>query len=875
MTANELRKCFLSYFEEKKHKIVPSAPMVVKDDPTLMFTNAGMNQFKDLFLGNSPIVNKRIADSQKCLRVSGKHNDLEEVGHDTYHHTMFEMLGNWSFGDYFKEEAIAWAWDFLTKTLKIEKERLYVTIFEGDETEMLAPDNEAKKIWEKHIDKNQILNGSKKDNFWEMGEQGPCGPCSEIHVDIRSDKERKEKDGKELVNRDHPLVIEIWNLVFIQYNRKANGKLEKLSQQHVDTGMGFERLCMVVQGKKSNYDTDIFQPIIQSIASLSGKKYQEKGDTGIAMRVIADHLRTVCFAIADGQIPSNNKAGYVIRRILRRAIRYAFTYLGQKEPFIHKLVPVLVQEMGNAYPELNAQKAIITKVIEEEEATFLKTLATGIRLLDQRIQDLKRTNKAKLPGTIAFELYDTYGFPLDLTGLILKENSLSTDEDAFQKEMEKQKSRSRNAALVETEDWHVIRTYQETSFVGYDQTEAPVRITQYRKITQKNKTFYQLVFDQTPFYPEGGGQVGDSGTISSGNEKIQILNTVRENQAILHISPALPKDINASFSASVDKEKRSQTQMNHSATHLLHHVLRNTLGEHVEQKGSLVAPDRLRFDFSHFQKLSDEELQNINLQVNALIRKNTPVDEKRDCPPSEAQKMGALALFGEKYGDKVRVIKFNDSIELCGGTHVGYTGEIGTFVITSESAIAAGIRRIEACTGERAIKLLLKKEQSLQTINHILKTQKNTEDAVSDLLAENSLLKKELEKQQKVRAGARKNEIKESLREIKGVLFGAIILDNIKDNNELKEISAQLRGESQNLFLVLGAEINGKAHLSIAISEELTKHNDYHAGKLIKTLAKHIRGGGGGQAFYAMAGGTNPKGLPAAMEEAKNIIAYI
>jgi alanyl-tRNA synthetase len=875
MTANELRKCFLSYFEEKKHKIVPSAPMVVKDDPTLMFTNAGMNQFKDLFLGNSPIVNKRIADSQKCLRVSGKHNDLEEVGHDTYHHTMFEMLGNWSFGDYFKEEAIAWAWDFLTEILKIEKERLYVTIFEGDETEMLAPDNEAKKIWEKHIDKNQILNGSKKDNFWEMGEQGPCGPCSEIHVDIRSDKERKEKDGKELVNRDHPLVIEIWNLVFIQYNRKANGKLEKLSQQHVDTGMGFERLCMVVQGKKSNYDTDIFQSIIQSIASLSGKKYQEKGDTGIAMRVIADHLRAVCFAIADGQIPSNNKAGYVIRRILRRAIRYAFTYLGQKEPFIHKLVPVLVQEMGNAYPELNAQKAIITKVIEEEEATFLKTLATGIRLLDQRIQDLKRTNKAKLPGTVAFELYDTYGFPLDLTGLILKENLLSTDEDAFHEEMEKQKSRSRNAALVETEDWHVIQTYQETSFVGYDQTEAPVRITQYRKITQKNKTFYQLVFDQTPFYPEGGGQVGDSGTISSGNEKIQILNTVRENQAILHISPALPKDINASFSASVDKEKRSQTQMNHSATHLLHHVLRNTLGEHVEQKGSLVAPDRLRFDFSHFQKLSDEELQNINLLVNALIRKNTPIDEKRDCSPSEAQKMGALALFGEKYGDKVRVIKFNDSIELCGGTHVGYTGEIGTFVITSESAIAAGIRRIEACTGERAIKLLLKKEQSLQTINHILKTQKSTEDAVSDLLAENSLLKKELEKQQKVRAGARKNEIKESLRETKGVLFGAIILDNIKDNNELKEISAQLRGESQNLFLVLGAEINGKAHLSIAISEELTKHNDYHAGKLIKTLAKHIRGGGGGQAFYAMAGGTNPKGLPAAMEEAKNIIAYI
>ena len=873
MTANELRKHFLSYFEEKKHKIFPSAPMVVKDDPTLMFTNAGMNQFKDLFLGNSPIVNKRIADSQKCLRVSGKHNDLEEVGHDTYHHTMFEMLGNWSFGDYFKEEAIAWAWDFLTETLKIEKERLYVTIFEGDETEMLAPDNEAKKIWEKHIDKNQILNGSKKDNFWEMGEQGPCGPCSEIHVDIRSDKERKEKDGKELVNRDHPMVIEIWNLVFIQYNRKANGKLEKLSQQHVDTGMGFERLCMVVQGKKSNYDTDIFQPIIQSIASLSGKKYQEKGDTGIAMRVIADHLRAVCFAIADGQIPSNNKAGYVIRRILRRAIRYAFTYLGQKEPFIHKLVPVLVQEMGNAYPELNAQKAIITKVIEEEEATFLKTLATGIRLLDQRIQDLKRTNKAKLPGTVAFELYDTYGFPLDLTGLILKENSLSTDEDAFHEEMEKQKSRSRNAALVETEDWHVIQTYQETSFVGYDQTDAPVRITQYRKITQKNKTFYQLVFDQTPFYPEGGGQVGDSGTISSGNEKIQILNTVRENQAILHISPALPKDINASFSASVDKEKRSQTQMNHSATHLLHHVLRNTLGEHVEQKGSLVAPDRLRFDFSHFQKLSDEELQNINLQVNALIRKNTPIDEKRDCPPSEAQKMGALALFGEKYGDKVRVIKFNDSIELCGGTHVGYTGEIGIFVITSESAIAAGIRRIEACTGEKAIKLLLKKEQSLQTINHILKTQKSTEDAVSDLLAENSLLKKELEKQQKARAGARKNEIKESLREIKDVLFGAIILDNIKDNNELKEISAQLRGESQNLFLVLGAEINGKAHLSIAISEELTKHKDYHAGKLIKTLAKHIRGGGGGQAFYAMAGGANPDGLAAAMEEAKNIIA--
>jgi alanyl-tRNA synthetase len=871
MNSKEIRSKFLKFFESKNHTIVSSAPMVVKNDPTLMFTNAGMNQFKDIFLGNNPAKDSRVTDSQKCLRVSGKHNDLEEVGHDTYHHTMFEMLGNWSFGDYFKKDAIEWAFEFLVTEMGVDINRLYATVFEGSKDDGLDLDSEAKDYWKQYLPEDRILNGSKKDNFWEMGETGPCGPCSEIHVDLRSDVERKATSGAELVNKDHPLVIEIWNLVFIQYNRKANGILELLPSKHVDTGMGFERLCMVLQDKKSNYDTDVFQPLIQTIAKNSGKKYGDNEQADIAMRVISDHLRAISFSIADGQLPSNVKAGYVIRRILRRAVRYGYTFLDFNNPFMYKLIDVLIDVLGDAYPELVKQRTLIEKVIFEEETSFLKTLETGIRLLDKIITSNKEKEYNVISGKVAFELYDTYGFPLDLTELIAREQNLTVYKKEFNDEMENQKNRSRSAANVDTEDWIELLKDDVEEFVGYDYLETDVKITRYRKVKQQKKELFQLVFNISPFYAESGGQVGDTGYIEANGEKISIINTLKENNLTIHITDKLPMDPKADFKAVVNGIKRTSTANNHTATHLLHHALRKVLGLHVEQKGSLVNPDHLRFDFSHFEKLSENEIREIEIIVNEKIRENFTLEEHRNIPIKSASDMGAIALFGEKYGDTVRVIKFDESIELCGGTHVKSTGQIGFFKIMSESSIASGIRRIEAITGGKVVEYVFNQIQELQEIKALLKNPKDVVKGVQSLMNDVSKLNKQIEEMTNEQAQAIKKHLKEQVQEINGVNFIGFKI-GINSAAAIKDIAFQLKNEIKNLVLVIGAEIDEKANLSVIISENLVEEKGWNASQIIRDIAKEIQGGGGGQAFYATAGGKNPKGLDAAIEKVKGLL---
>jgi alanyl-tRNA synthetase len=871
MTSIELRACFLSFFTDKKHVIVPSAPMVIKNDPSLMFTNAGMNQFKDIFLGNAVAKSLRVANSQKCLRVSGKHNDLEEVGHDTYHHTMFEMLGNWSFGDYFKKEAIEWAWEFLTKIADIPADRLYVTVFEGSDTENISMDAEAKEYWSKLIPADRIILGSKKDNFWEMGDTGPCGPCSEIHCDIREEADRKIISGAELVNKGNPLLIEIWNLVFIQYNRKSNGSLESLPQKHVDTGMGFERLCMVTQGKKSNYDTDIFQPIISKIAELSGISYGKENKSDIAMRVLADHLRTISFSIADGQLPSNAKAGYVIRRILRRAIRYSYTFLNQSEPFLYKLVPVLVHLMGESYPELKSQHSLIEKVIQEEEISFLRTLETGIRLLDSLANKAKAKNQTTITGNDIFILYDTYGFPLDLTQLILREKNLIADTDGFETEMKAQKSRSRNDAVKETGDWTVLDNGQENEFVGYDHPEADIKILRYRQIKIKGQDLFQMVFNKTPFYAESGGQVGDSGYISDGTKKIPILDTIKENNLVIHLSNQLPSDPKSPLKASINFRLRHYTEANHSATHLLHFAIRKILGTHVEQKGSLVNPESLRFDFSHFQKVNDEEIRAIELLVNQLVRQNIPINEIRDVPVKAALNMGAMALFGEKYGEHVRVIRFDESVELCGGTHVKSTGEIGFFKIIKESAIAAGIRRIEAITGIKSQEFVFDKIDQLRKLLEITGSTGELIPAVEKLISENQKLNKQLESYSLEKLSSIKAELLGKIQEIGDIRFLACMV-SVDKANLLRDLAFQVKGDMDNLFLVLGCEIEGKANLAVMISNKLIETKGLNASNIIREISKEIQGGGGGQPFFATAGGKYPAGLQKALDRAREFI---
>ncbi|MBL7969588.1 MAG: alanine--tRNA ligase [Prolixibacteraceae bacterium] len=868
MNSKEIRKAFLDFFESKGHQIVSSAPMVVKNDPTLMFTNAGMNQFKDIFLGNQPAKYLRVADTQKCLRVSGKHNDLEEVGHDTYHHTMFEMLGNWSFGDYFKEDAINWAWELLHDVLKIPADRMYASVFEGSADDKLERDDEAFEIWRKFLPVDHIINGSKKDNFWEMGDTGPCGPCSEIHVDLRDDEERAKIPGHLLVNKDNPLVIEIWNNVFIQFNRKADGKLEELPDKHVDTGMGFERLCMVLQGKKSNYDTDVFQTTIAKIAELSNKKYGDDPKADVAMRVVADHLRAISFSIADGQLPSNNKAGYVIRRILRRAVRYGYTFLGFKEPFIWKLVDVLKDNMGDAFPELVSQQTLIEKVIHEEEESFLRTLETGIRLLEK---NLPQTTSGVLSGELAFTLYDTYGFPLDLTSLILREKGMTVDEAGFTAEMEKQKERSRNAAAQETDDWVELKKIEQVEFVGYDQLEAEVQISRYRKVVQKGKEFYHLVFDKTPFYGESGGQVGDSGYIIADGHRTKILDTQKENNLTIHIANKLPENPSVTFMAVVDAASREQTMNNHTATHLLDHALREVLGTHVEQKGSLVNSEYLRFDFAHFQKVSREELDQIQTRVNQLIRENHAREENRAVSFDDAKAMGAIALFGEKYGDLVRVIKFGDSVELCGGTHVPATGQIGQFIITSESAISAGVRRIEAITGQRAEEYVKKHIDELAEVKAILNNTQNLKKSVEDLVAQNSKLQKQIEEFERKAASGIKEELKNKVQNINGVNVIAEVI-HLDSAQAVKDLAFQLKGEIDNLFLALGSAIGGKPSITVMISDNLIAEKGLNAGTIVREAAKEMQGGGGGQAFYATAGGKDLNGLAAAVAKAKTFL---
>ena len=866
MNSNEIRKTFFDFFRSKQHEIVPSAPMVVKNDPTLMFTNAGMNQFKDIFLGNQPAKFPRVADSQKCLRVSGKHNDLEEVGHDTYHHTMFEMLGNWSFGDYFKEEAIAWAWELLTDVYKLPKDRLYASYFGGSKDDNMEADLEAFEIWKKYLPEAQILPGSKKDNFWEMGETGPCGPCSEIHIDLRDDDERAKVAGRDLVNKDNPLVIEIWNNVFMQFNRKANGDLELLPAKHVDTGMGFERLCMALQGKKSNYDTDVFQPMITKLAEMSGKKYGENKEADIAMRVIADHLRAIAFSIADGQLPSNVKAGYVIRRILRRAVRYGYTFLGFNEPFINKLIPTLVGQMGEQFPELKSQQVLIEKVITEEEAAFLRTLETGIRHLDSIIEKAKAEGKNEIDGKTAFVLNDTFGFPYDLTELIAREKGFTVDKNGFEKELEEQKNRSRNAAAVETDDWVELRKFDTEEFIGYDHSSADVVIARYRAVKSKNKTQYQLVFDRTPFYGESGGQVGDSGYIESESERINIIDTVKENNLIVHITDKLPQDASANFHAVVNEEARTATANNHSATHLLHFALRQVLGTHVEQKGSLVRPEGLRFDFAHFQKVTDEEMKQVERIVNELIRKNTPLNERREAPIEEAQKMGAMALFGEKYGDKVRVIQFGESVELCGGTHVPATGQIGIIKITSESAIAAGVRRIEAVTAKGAEELIYGQEESLKEVKALLNNPANLSAGLKKLNDEAAELRKTIDALMREKVVALKGELKAKITEVNGV---KVLAEEVAlSPDAIKDLAFQLKGEHADLLIVIGAVNDGKPSLTVAAGDALIKDKGVNAGQIIREAAKEIQGGGGGQPFFAQAGGKNPQGIAKAIAKA-------
>ena len=864
LTANEIRNSFVKFFESKGHQIVPSAPMVIKDDPTLMFTNAGMNQFKDIILGNHPAKYKRVTDSQKCLRVSGKHNDLEEVGHDTYHHTMFEMLGNWSFGDYFKKEAIGWAWEFLVDVLKIDPKILYATVFEGSPEDGLDRDNEAASYWEQFMPKDHIINGNKHDNFWEMGDTGPCGPCSEIHIDLRPEEERNKIPGRELVNHDHPQVIEIWNLVFMQYNRKADGTLEPLPAKVIDTGMGFERLCMAMQGKRSNYDTDVFQPIIKVIGDLAGVTYGKDEKVDVAMRVVADHIRTIAFSITDGQLPSNAKAGYVIRRILRRAVRYAYTFLGQKQAFMFKLVPVLVANMGEAYPELKSQQGLIEKVIKEEEEAFLRTLDTGIRLLDKIMAEAKAAGKTEISGVDAFTLYDTFGFPFDLTELILRENGLTADVKGFDAEMQKQKERARNAAAVETGDWVVLKE-GETVFVGYDYTECETSVLRYRQVKQKNQTFYQIVLSETPFYAESGGQVGDTGVLVSEYETVEIIDTKKENNLPIHISKTLPTHLDAPIMACVDADKRAACAANHSCTHLLDEALRQVLGTHVEQKGSLVTPESLRFDFSHFQKVTPEQLREVEHLVNAKIRANIPLTEYRNMPIEKAKELGAIALFGEKYGDEVRVVQFGSSIEFCGGTHVSATGKIGMVKILSESSVAAGVRRIEAITGEKVEELLDTIQDTMSDLRSLFNNAPDLKIAITKYIEENAGLKKQIEEFMKEKEASVKSKLLDSVKEIGGVKVIKAVLPLPAD--AVKNIVFQLKGQiTENLFVVIGSVYDNKPLLTVAMSDDVVR-SGLNAGTLVREAAKLIQGGGGGQPHFATAGGKNPDGINAAVDK--------
>ena len=871
MTAKEIRESFKDFFRQKGHQIVPSAPMVIKDDPTLMFTNAGMNQFKDIILGNRTAQYKRVADSQKCLRVSGKHNDLEEVGHDTYHHTMFEMLGNWSFGDYFKEEAINWAWEYLVDVLNLPEDRLYATVFEGYAPEGLERDNEAAAIWEKHLPVSHIINGNRHDNFWEMGDTGPCGPCSEIHIDLRSDEERAKVDGASLVNKDNPQVIEIWNLVFMQYNRKADGSLEPLPAKVIDTGMGFERLCMALQGKQSNYDTDVFTPYLRKIEELTGKKYGVDNKVDVAMRVVSDHLRTIAFSIADSQLPSNAKAGYVIRRILRRAVRYAYTFLEVKEAFLYRLVDTLVEQMGEAYPEVKAQKELIKKVIKEEEDSFLRTLDNGIKLLDAEMAKLKKEGKSTLSGKNAFTLYDTYGFPLDLTELILRENNLDLDQKGFDDEMKKQKERARNAASVEATDWIDVNTGEE-EFVGYDLTETPTRILRYRKVKQKGKEYYQILLSKTPFYAEMGGQVGDRGVLidSKGNE-VEIFDTKKENNVGVHLTYTLPENPADEFIAKIDTDARMATSANHSATHLLHQALREVLGTHVEQKGSYVSPNSLRFDFSHFQKVTPEEIRKVEHLVNERIRKATELEERRDCPINEAKELGAMALFGEKYGDKVRVVKFGDSIELCGGTHVKNTGNIGMVRIIAESSIAAGIRRIEAVTGAGVEEALDNFQDIIRDLHGLIGANTDIRQAVEKALKDNADLQKQMEEVMVERANNLAKEVIDKATVINGIKVA--VLEGVRIPDAVKNVAFTVRKDATEPTAFLAATIsNEKPLLTVSLTDDLVK-NGFNASTIVREAAKNIKGGGGGQPFFAQAGGKDAEGLSKALQAMLDAIA--
>ena len=863
MTSKEIRESYKSFFASKGHQIVPSAPMVVKGDPTLMFTNAGMNQFKDIILGHAEIKYPRVADSQKCLRVSGKHNDLEEVGHDTYHHTMFEMLGNWSFGDYFKKEAIEWAWEFLTEVLKVDKSRLYVTVFEGAEDEGLHRDEEAAGYWAQYLPQERILNGNKHDNFWEMGDQGPCGPCSEIHIDIRSEEERKAVDGLTLVNQGHPQVIEIWNLVFMQFNRKADGSLDSLPNHVIDTGMGFERLCMAIQGKTSNYDTDVFTPIIQAISTLTGVNYGVDAKSDVAMRVIADHIRTIAFAITDGQLPSNAKAGYVIRRILRRAVRYGYTFLGRRDAFMYSLIPALIDSMGDAYPELIKGKDLIQRVIKEEEESFLRTLETGIRLLEKKIEELG-SNKT-LSGDDAFVLYDTYGFPLDLTALILSEHGCSLDEEGFNVAMEAQRARARNAAALDTEDWVILRE-GETTFLGYDYTECDTEILRYRKVKQKNKEYYQVVLSSTPFYAEMGGQVGDSGYLTDGTTKYEVFDTKRENNLPVHLMTKLPEDASCELTAVINVEKRHAAEANHTATHLLHEALREILGTHVEQKGSFVSPDVLRFDFSHFSKVEPSELRKVEQLVNERIRENFPREEFRNVPIAEAQAMGAMALFGEKYGEEVRVLKYGTSIELCGGTHVSATGRIGFFRIISESSVAAGVRRIEAVTGAGAEKMLYQVEDLLKEVKELFNNNPQIITAIKKTIEENAELAQQVQAALKEKVASFKQHLLSQREELGGVRIFKV-QQNVSAEL-IKDLAFQIAGEVSESFIFIGAtDEGGKPNLTLMLSRDLVESKGWNASNILRSAAKHIQGGGGGQPHFATAGGKRVEGLDEAVQQ--------
>lgn len=868
MTSKQIRQKFLDFFQSKQHTIVPSAPIVLKDDPTLMFSNSGMTQFKNFFLGYKDPENKRVADTQKCLRVSGKHNDLDDVGKDTYHHTMFEMLGNWSFGDYFKKEAIAWAWELLTEVYKIPKEYLYVTIFEGDDKEGLIRDSEAFNYWKEHISEDRILLGNKKDNFWEMGDTGPCGPSSEIHVDIRTKEEKEKIDGKTLVNKDHPQVIEIWNLVFMEFLRKADGSLDKLPKQNVDTGMGFERLCMVLQGKTSNYDTDVFTPLIHKIESISGYKYGNNAEKDIAIRVIVDHIRAIAFSIADGQLPSNSGAGYVIRRILRRAIGYAFRFLEVKDPILYTLIPVLKEQMGEFFPEIEKQEHLIKEVIKEEETNFLKTIDQGL----VRLSNFMKSHKDLkiIPGDVIFELYDTYGFPSDLSRIIAEEKGLTVDEQGFISEMKKQKQRSKSASTFKNYDWVVLEEDQQEEFVGYDFIKTQIKITQYRKVENKEGEFYQLVFQVTPFYAESGGQVGDTGFIENINEKIEILNTKKENNLIVHIVKELPKYPEFPFQAIVNSKRRQQITQNHSATHLLHEALREVLGNHVEQKGSYVGPDYLRFDFSHFNKMTKEEIALVEKKVNIKIYERLPLEENRSVPFKQAIEMGAMALFGEKYGDVVRVIKFGDSIELCGGTHVSNTQDILIFKIMNETSSSAGIRRIEAITGETGLNFLQDQFNEFEELKSILKTNENPIKAVEKLYSENEQLKKQLEQYIKEKAVQEKALWKNAIQKIGDINYLGLITN--LNNSSVKDIIFQLKAEIKNLFIIVGTKTNNKPTISVGISDDLVKSGKCHAGTIVKELAQEIKGGGGGQPSFATAGGSDIGGLERAIQKSKNFL---